>query len=217
MLPPARVIDLALDLPSADHAKWCVEQMDRRGVGCAMAAVDAGDRELLHALAEHPGRLFACLELDPNRGMAALRRLEYACARFPVVAAGVSPARLSPQVPIDDRRLYPLYGKCVELDLAVCVDTGVPRERVPMLAQHVRRVDEVCAFFPEVRFVMRGGAEPWTRLAVSLLRRWPNLFYLGEPLPAAIADYACADGAGKVLRSRAATAEQARRVFRIPA
>ena len=32
-------------------------------------------------------------------------------------AVSLAPAMLHPQVPIDDRRMYPVYAKCVELDL----------------------------------------------------------------------------------------------------
>ena len=38
-------------------------------------------------------------------------------------------------------------------------------------------IDEVCWFFPELKFVMRHGAEPWADLAAKLLLKWPNLYY----------------------------------------
>ena len=37
-----------------------------------------------------------------------------------------------------------------------------PGPRVPMACQKVELIDEVCWFFPELKFVMRHGAEPWT-------------------------------------------------------
>jgi len=44
-------------------------------------------------------------------------------------------------------------------------NAGVPGPRVPMDCQHVRHFDQVCYDFPELRIVMRHGAEPW--------RTWP--------------------------------------------
>ena len=44
-------------------------------------------------------------------------------------------------------------------------------------ARTSRSIDEVCWFFPELKFVMRHGAEPWTALAVKLMLKWPNLYY----------------------------------------
>jgi predicted TIM-barrel fold metal-dependent hydrolase len=73
-----------------------------------------------------------------------------------------------------------------------------------MLCQHVELVDEVCWFFPELKFVMRHGAEPWTELAVKLLLKWPNLYYSTSAFaprhyPKAIVDYANTRGADKIL------------------
>lgn len=36
-------------------------------------------------------------------------------------------------------------------------------------------VDEICWFFPELRFVFRHGTEPWLALAVKSMLEWPNL------------------------------------------
>ena len=47
-----------------------------------------------------------------------------------------------------------------------------------MAAQEVALIDEVCWFFPELKFVMRHGAEPWTELAVKLMLQYPNLSYM---------------------------------------
>ena len=82
-----------------------------------------------------------------------------------------------PQVPINDKKLYPIYAKCVELDIPIFVYAGVPGPRVPMACQDVAHIDEVCWFFPELKFVMRHGCEPWTDLAVKLMLKWPNLYY----------------------------------------
>ena len=75
------------------------------------------------------------------------------------------------------REWYPIYAKCVELDLRSACCVGVPGPRLPMAPQHVELLDEVCWFFPELKFVMRHGAEPWTDLAVKLMLKWPNLYY----------------------------------------
>ena len=80
-------------------------------------------------------------------------------------------------MPINDKRFYPIYAKCIELDIPICITTGVPGPRVPMACQKTELIDEVCWFFPELKFVMRHGAEPWDALAVKLMLKWPNLYY----------------------------------------
>jgi hypothetical protein len=136
--------------------------------------------------------------------MDEVRRLVALHETFGVRAATAFPAACLPQVPIDDKRFYPLYAKCVELGLPICVSCGVPKARVPMACQHVALVDEVCWFFPELRFVMRHGAEPWCDLAVKLMLKWPNLYYTTSALapgnyPKAIVDFANTRGADRVM------------------
>jgi hypothetical protein len=111
---------------------------------------------------------------------------------------------MTPQVPINDKKFFPLYAKCVELDIPICVCTGVPGPRVPMACQKTELIDEVCWFFPELKFVMRHGAEPWDELAVKLMLKWPNLYYSTSAFapryyPESIVHYANTRGADKVM------------------
>jgi predicted TIM-barrel fold metal-dependent hydrolase len=109
--------------------------------------------------------------------MEGVRDLVRASETFGIKAATAFPAGMLPQVPINDKKFYPLYAKCIELDIPICITTGVPGPRVPMLCQKTELLDEVCWFFPELRIVMRHGAEPWDALAVKLMLKWPNLYY----------------------------------------
>ena len=73
-----------------------------------------------------------------------------------------------------------------------------------MQAQKLEYVDEVCWFFPELKFVMRHGAEPWEALAVKLMLKYPNLYYSTSAFapkhyPQAIIDYANTRGAHKIM------------------
>jgi predicted TIM-barrel fold metal-dependent hydrolase len=73
-----------------------------------------------------------------------------------------------------------------------------------MRPQHVERIDEVCAFFPELKLVMRDGGEPWTALAVKLMLKWPNLYYSTSSLlpaeyPPDIVHYANTRGTDRIL------------------
>jgi predicted TIM-barrel fold metal-dependent hydrolase len=100
--------------------------------------------------------------------------------------------------------MYPVYSKCCELDIPVLCCVGVPGPRVPMLCQHVELIDQVMYDFPDLKVVMRHGAEPWPELAVKLMLKWPNLYYSTSAFapryyPKAIIDYANTRGADKVM------------------
>jgi predicted TIM-barrel fold metal-dependent hydrolase len=100
--------------------------------------------------------------------------------------------------------MYVMYAACIDLDLPIFVNVGVPGPRVPMDPQKVERVDEVCWFFPELKFVMRHGGEPWDDLAVKLMLKYPNLYYSTSAFapkhyPESIVRYANTRGADKVM------------------
>jgi predicted TIM-barrel fold metal-dependent hydrolase len=185
-----------------DNVAFVISQMDRYGIDQAMVGyVTKG--ETGRALREHPDRFLSSVSIDPNRGMDALRAIEKG-VEGGAVSVQVFPAGCNPQVPINDKRMYPIYAKCIELDIPIFVCVGVPGPRVPMACQHMELVDEVCWFFPELRFVTRHGCEPWTDLAVKLLLKWPNLYYSTSAFapkyyPKAIIDYANTRGADKIM------------------
>jgi predicted TIM-barrel fold metal-dependent hydrolase len=136
--------------------------------------------------------------------MEGVRALQRAVEELGVKAASAFPAGMTPQVPINDKKLFPFYAKCVELDIPIQVCTGVPGPRVPMACQKTELIDEVCWYFPELKFVMRHGAEPWDALAVKLMLKWPNLYYSTSAFapryyPQTIIDYANSRGADKVM------------------
>jgi uncharacterized protein len=193
--------------PGDDSVRFLLEQMDKFGIERGMLGVGFQSEraeDSLRALREHPDRFFGSIEVDPNRGMDAVRDLQRAVEELGVKAATAFPAGLNPQVPINDAKFYPLYAKCIELDIPICVCAGVPGPRVPFAPQYVGLIDEVCWYFPELKFVTRHGCEPWADLAVKLLLKWPNLYYSTSAFspryyPKAVVDFANTRGADKVM------------------
>jgi uncharacterized protein len=189
--------------PGADLVQLTVAEMDKYGIERAMLGINAGE-PAIRALKEYPERFFASYECNPNEGMDEVRKIVELHARFGLKALTAFPCGLCPQVPINDKNFYPIYAKCVELDIPICVCTGVPGPRLPMAPQHVELIDEVCWFFPDLKFVMRHGAEPWTALAVKLMLKWPNLYYSTSAFapkyyPKDIIDFANTRGADKIM------------------
>ena len=196
------------DIPKAgkrdDYVAYTVAQMDAHGIDRAMMPVDDKLEHHLEALERFPDRFFGSYQPNPNQGMDAVREIERMHKKYGIKALTAFPSGLCPQVPLNDKKFYPIYAKAVELDLPICVCVGVPGPRLPMAPQKVELIDEVCWFFPELKFVMRHGAEPWTDLAVKLMIKYPNLYYCTSAFaprhyPRAIIDYANTRGADKVM------------------
>jgi predicted TIM-barrel fold metal-dependent hydrolase len=176
--------------------------MDQFGIEYGMISMT--DDRTPQVLRDHPNRFVASLAVDGNRGMDQVREIMRVHQEHGIRAVTTFPAGVHPQIPINDKLWYPIYAKCIELDLPVFVACGVPGPRVKMMAQYVGHLDEVCYDFPELKLVMRHGGEPWEDLAVKLMLKWPNLYYstsgfAPKYIPKVIIDYANSRGSDKVL------------------
>ncbi len=187
-----------------DPVEFLIQEHDRHGIRRAIVSVE--DPEGARAVREHPDRFFASIGVNPNHGMEAVRKLERYASEWDLKCVGAFPAGLYPQVAVDDKKWFPIYTKLVELDIPFASTMGVPGPRIPFSPQDVARLDEVCWFFPELKFVTRHGCEPWTDLAVKLMLKWPNLYYsttafAPKHFPEDIIDYANTRGADKIIWS----------------
>jgi predicted TIM-barrel fold metal-dependent hydrolase len=187
-----------------DPVQILLAELDRHNI--RQAIVTPYDGPAQRALREHPDRFFAGVNVDPNEGMEALRKIDKAAEEYDLKCVHAFPAGLYPQVAINDKKFYPIYMKCVELDVPFCSTAGVPGPRIPYEPQDVAHIDEVCWFFPELKFVTRHGCEPWADLAVKLLLKWPNLYYSTTAFapkyyPQELIDFANTRGADKVIFS----------------
>jgi hypothetical protein len=186
--------------PSVDPVEWVVEKMDQFNIEIGIVGMsEQGQR----AKQLYPERFYLGMSVDPNRGMDTLRDLDRAKAEHDIVYAQCFPCGCFPQVAVNDKKMYPIYAKCVELDIPMCINGGVVGPRMPFAPQHVEHFDEVCYDFPELTVVMMHGAEPWTALAAKLMLKWPGLHYMTSAFapkhyPKDIIDFANTRGADKV-------------------
>ncbi|MFE6922125.1 amidohydrolase family protein [Nocardia sp. NPDC057663] len=77
--------------------------------------------------------------------------------------------------PPTDAVYYPLYYKCAEMGLPLCMNTGIPGPPIPGEVQNPIYLDRVCYQFPELRLCMIHGADPWWDTAIRLLLKYENL------------------------------------------
>ena len=156
------------------------------------------------AMKQHPDRFIASTSTDPNDGMEGINRIVREYETYGVRAVGVFPAGTFPQVPINDKKMYPVYAKCVELGIPIFCCAGIPGPRLKAACQHVELIDEVMFDFPDLVFVTRHGCEPWTELAVKLMLKWPGLHFSTSAFapkyyPQDIINYANTRGRGQII------------------
>jgi predicted TIM-barrel fold metal-dependent hydrolase len=110
------------------------------------------------------------------RPVPAMRDLAAVARDLPVTYAVVGPSFWGDGMyPGSDAVYYPLYAKCAELDLPLCMNTGLPGPPIPGEAQHPIHLDRVCVRFPELRLCMIHGADPWWDVAIRLMIKYRNL------------------------------------------
>jgi len=184
-----------------DGVTVTIGEMDKWGVDMGLVGAGPLTKE---AQERFPGRFITSLEIDPNDITGTVRKVREYKAEYDLKALTTFPAGCNPQVPVDDRRYYPIYQECIDLDIPIISNAGIAGPRFPSKCQDVMLFDQVCYDFPELRIVMRHGAEPWEELAVKLMLKWPNLYYMPSAFapkhyPEAIINYANTRGADKVM------------------
>jgi uncharacterized protein len=181
-----------------------LSEMDRWGIEKGLVGVAGPESSAVKAIAAHPDRFVPSFSADPNAGMKGIRTIQRLYEKYGIRAVEVFPSGAFPQVAINDKLMYPIYSKCVELGIAVFCCAGVPGPRLKFAPQHVELIDEVMFDFPELVFVTRHGCEPWTELIVKLMLKWPNLHYSTSAFapkyyPEAVIDFANSRGSEKII------------------
>ena len=147
-----------------DYVAFLVGEMDRYGIDIALVGYFEGSEAATSARARYPERFAFDFPVDPNHGMSAVREIRRAHDEFGIHSVSVFPCGCNPPVPIDDRRMWLIYGACCDLDLPVLVNVGVPGPRLPMAPQRVELVDEVLLPLPgpEVSSCATAASPGWS-------------------------------------------------------
>jgi hypothetical protein len=191
------------DLPASDPVAVTLREMDRFGIEIGLIGVS--DETSREALKKHPDRFAPAGHInDPNDVAGTVRQIRQEYEEFGIRALGAFPAGAFPQVAIDDPKMYPVYQTCVDLDIPLFCCAGIPGPRLKFAPQEVARIDVVMYDFPDLVFVTRHGCEPWEKLAVKLMLKWPNLYYSTSAFapkhyPEEIIRYANTRGADKII------------------
>ena len=84
-------------------------------------------------------------------------------------------------VPASDRRYYPLYAKCVELDIPVRIYTAMTyASDRPYDLGHPRHLDQVAMDFPELTIIAGLAGWPWVALGNQVLLNLRNFGFAGR-------------------------------------
>jgi len=180
-----------------------VRLMDEAGIAGGILTINAADPQPFADMAQqYPGRFRLSTVIDPLQGMEAVRTIERVVKDYDVRLIRMVPFLFNR--PPNDKVCFPIYAKCIELNVAVSVNTGIPGPPMPAEPQRPLYLDEVCLFFPELVLIMAHGADPWWGEATRLLLKYPNLYmmtsaYLPKYLPQELIQFMNTRGQDKVM------------------
>jgi predicted TIM-barrel fold metal-dependent hydrolase len=165
-----------------------VDDMDRHHIARALLAPPpesamgdqvAGYRWTLDAVQHHPDRFGLSVRVDAEQGMRAVRHLEHMVRNDGARALRIVPYRDGKRA--SHRSYFPLYAKCIELDIPVTITVGMPLVQRRGIVQNPKHLDKVCSFFPELVVVSAHGGAPWTNLLVHhMISAYPPSRYPPE-------------------------------------
>ena len=130
------------------------------------------------AVKEHPDRFYGLAGLDPTEGIDQVRELQHAIEDLGFIGAHSYPHWF--ETPPDHARYYPLYAKCVELDVPIQLQVG---QSLVYTKSYPRRsvgqpitLDSVACDFPELKLIGIHVGIPWTDEMISMAWKHENIY-----------------------------------------
>jgi predicted TIM-barrel fold metal-dependent hydrolase len=187
-LPPEYRLqyDRVLDLAAKTERTRAELDADMATAGVTHAVVhaeyEAGDpadalNEAVAAMvAEDPARFsgFGTISMERFSIKRALAQLDE-IKRLGLVGVGCQPSFVG--MPIDDRRMYPVYARAADLGLPVALHTGINyTTHQPIKNDHPLQVDQVACDFPDVTLIACHAGWPWVVDMVAVMRKHPRVY-----------------------------------------
>jgi predicted TIM-barrel fold metal-dependent hydrolase len=133
---------------------------------------------IAEAVAAYPDRFSGLAGIDPTEGMAGLRSLERAVKELGFIGAHTYPHWF--ELPPNDRRYYPFYAKCCELNVPIQMQVG--QSLVYYAKRPLRSVgrpiylDDIACDFPELKLIGIHVGIPWHDEMIAMAWKHENVF-----------------------------------------
>jgi uncharacterized protein len=123
---------------------------------------------------EHGPRFIGFAGVDPNKGIAAVRELEHGVKELGL--RGLNLQCFENKLRINDAKMFPLYAKCIELDIPVNIHCSTNFSTATSM-DYGRPIylDEVMVHFPELRVVASPPGFPWVSELIAVAWRHANV------------------------------------------
>ena len=128
------------------------------------------------AVQRRPEQVFGIASVDIRQPMTAVRELRRCVRKY-----GFKGLRILPWLwglPPDDRRFYPLYAECIELDVTLCTQVGHAGPLMPSgPGRPIPYLDSFGQEVPGLRLVRGHIGCRWPSEMLSLMMRYTKLWW----------------------------------------
>jgi uncharacterized protein len=151
----------------------------------------------------YPQRFVGVATVNLEKPVEAVRELDRAVRELGFKALRVIPWLWNR--PPNDKLYYPLYVKCIELDIPFCTQVGHTGPLMPSEpGRPIPYIDEVALTFPELRILGGHIGYPWTDEMIALAWKHENVYidtsaYLPRYYPPQLLHFMNTYGQDKVL------------------
>ncbi|MDP2725041.1 MAG: amidohydrolase family protein [Syntrophales bacterium] len=160
------------------------------------------NREVYEMIRDYPDRLIGMAGYDPLNIMQSLRDMETSVKEYGF--KGVYAHLLGWDIRPDDRRMYPCYTKCIELNIPFSMQVGHSLELMPSEAGRPIYIDKVALDFPDLKFIGSHTGWPWCEELIAMASKHRNVYmdisaHLPEYLDRSVVQFMDTRGRNKVL------------------
>jgi len=154
-------------------------------------------------VSQFPDRFVGVGSVDLFRPMEAIREIRRCINDLGF--KGIRIVQWLWNLPPTDRRYYPIYAACVELNIPICLQVGHTGPLCPSEpGRPIPYIDEVALEFPELKIVCGHIGYPWTVEMIAVATKHPNVFidtsaYAAKRYPVEFVEYLKSNGRKKVL------------------
>lgn len=137
--------------------------------------IDTPNEEVAEVLTKYPHRFVGLAGYNPFRINESLKDIEKAVKEYGF--KGVYVHIYGFDIPLDDRKMYPLYAKCMELDVPVAIQVGYVLEAMP--SEHGRPIylDKIALDFPKLKLIGSHTGYPWCEELISICVKFDNVYF----------------------------------------
>ncbi|MFJ4291039.1 amidohydrolase family protein [Cupriavidus sp. NPDC089707] len=132
------------------------------------------NEDVARIVSDYPQRFIGAASIDPTNRVAACNTISDAVASG-FKAINIEPGSYPIPMYADDRRLYPIYAHCEDLNVPVIMMVGGTAGPDLSYSDPVR-TDRVLTDFPKLKVVVVHGGWPWVTEILHIAFRRPNMY-----------------------------------------